>query len=70
MLRKQKLKIPFVMLFNDPQNVHASWLSEKRAALTLAPTAETYQQALAAGTWYACSYGYSAYTAVTMKGTY
>ncbi|WP_275439033.1 PPC domain-containing protein [Archangium violaceum] len=24
----------------------------------------------AAGTWYACSYGYSTYTAVTMKGTY
>ncbi|ATB42116.1 hypothetical protein CYFUS_007593 [Cystobacter fuscus] len=24
----------------------------------------------AAGTWYACSYGYSAYTNVTMKGTY
>jgi len=24
----------------------------------------------AAGTWYACSYGYSAYTGVTMKGTY
>jgi hypothetical protein len=24
----------------------------------------------AGGTWYACSYGYSAYTAVTMKGTY
>ncbi len=23
-----------------------------------------------AGTWYACSYGYSAYSAVTMKGTY
>ncbi|WP_224363817.1 M4 family metallopeptidase [Hyalangium versicolor] len=23
-----------------------------------------------AGTWYACSYGYSAYTKVTMKGTY
>jgi len=23
-----------------------------------------------AGTWYACSYGYSAYTGVTMKGTY
>ncbi len=23
-----------------------------------------------AGTWYACSYGYSAYTQVTMKGTY
>ena len=23
-----------------------------------------------AGTWYACSYGYSAYTAVTMKGTF
>ncbi len=23
-----------------------------------------------AGTWYACSYGYSTYTAVTMKGTY
>jgi vibriolysin len=24
----------------------------------------------ASGTWYACSYGYSAYSAVTMKGTY
>ena len=24
----------------------------------------------AAGTWYACSRGYSAYTNVTMKGTY
>jgi vibriolysin len=24
----------------------------------------------AAGTWYACSYGYSAYTSTTMKGTY
>ena len=23
-----------------------------------------------AGTWYACSYAYGAYSAVTMKGTY
>ena len=49
-----------------------------------APTTSTYNcrpylsgnnescsiSAPAAGTWYACSYGYSAYTGVTMKGTY
>jgi leucyl aminopeptidase len=49
-----------------------------------APTTSTYNcrpyltgntesctiSAPSAGTWYACSYGYSAYTNVTMKGTY
>lgn len=40
---------PFVMLFTDPNGVHASWLTEKRAALTLAPTRETYVQARASG---------------------
>jgi UDP-N-acetylglucosamine:LPS N-acetylglucosamine transferase len=48
-LRRLKLDIPFVMLFTDPNGVHASWLTEKRAAATLAPTRETYEQALAAG---------------------
>jgi UDP-N-acetylglucosamine:LPS N-acetylglucosamine transferase len=41
--------IPFAMLFSDPDRVHASWLTELRAAATLAPTRETYAQALAAG---------------------
>ncbi len=41
--------IPFVMLFADPNSVHASWLTERRAAAALAPTQETYEQALAAG---------------------
>lgn len=41
--------IPFVMLFADPNSVHASWLTERCASATLAPTQETYEQALAAG---------------------
>ncbi len=49
LLEKQHASIPFVMLFTDPCDIHASWLSEKRAAATLAPTPETYQQALNAG---------------------
>lgn len=43
------MHIPFVMLFADPNGVHASWLTERRAAAVLAPTQETYEQALAAG---------------------
>lgn len=49
LLKKHYASIPFVMLFTDPRHIHASWLSEKRAAATLAPTSETYQQALQAG---------------------
>ena len=41
--------IPFVMLFADPNSVHSSWLTERRAAAVLAPTRETYEQALATG---------------------
>ena len=41
-------RIPFVMLFADPNRVHASWLTERRASALLAPTQETYEQALAA----------------------
>ncbi|MBV9709852.1 MAG: hypothetical protein JO011_02915 [Ktedonobacteraceae bacterium] len=41
--------IPFVMLFADPNGVHASWLTERRASAVLAPTQETYEQALASG---------------------
>jgi UDP-N-acetylglucosamine:LPS N-acetylglucosamine transferase len=49
LLEKHHASIPFIMLFTDPSNIHASWLSEKRASATLAPTRETYQQALNAG---------------------
>jgi processive 1,2-diacylglycerol beta-glucosyltransferase len=48
-MRRWKLDRPFVMLFSDPNGVHYSWLTEKRAAVTFAPTRETYRQALAAG---------------------
>ncbi len=41
--------IPFVMLFADPNSIHASWLTERRATAVLAPTQETYEMALAAG---------------------
>jgi processive 1,2-diacylglycerol beta-glucosyltransferase len=37
------------MLFSDPNGVHYSWLTEKRATVTFAPTRETYRQALSAG---------------------
>jgi UDP-N-acetylglucosamine:LPS N-acetylglucosamine transferase len=49
LLERQHSSIPFVMLFTDPRDIHASWLSERRAAAALAPTPETYQQALDAG---------------------
>lgn len=41
--------LPFVALFADPEHVHHAWLTERCAAATLAPTRETYAQALAAG---------------------
>ena len=48
-LEGHRVTIPFTMLFTDPNGVHASWLTEQRAAATFAPTRETYAQALAAG---------------------
>ena len=45
-LQKKCSNIPFVMLFADPNGVHASWLTTHDAAATLAPTRETYKQAL------------------------
>jgi UDP-N-acetylglucosamine:LPS N-acetylglucosamine transferase len=45
-LRRKHSAIPFVMLFADPNGVHASWLTARDAAGALAPTRETYTQAL------------------------
>lgn len=48
-LRRSRRKIPFVMLFADPNGVHQSWLTEKGADAVFAPTRETFEQALQAG---------------------
>lgn len=40
---------PLVMLFSDANGVHTSWLTERKAAATFAPTQETLDQALGAG---------------------
>ncbi|HEU5227864.1 MAG TPA: glycosyltransferase [Ktedonobacteraceae bacterium] len=48
-LEKMGLSIPLVMLFSDPASVHCAWLTERHAAATLAPTQETYKQALSVG---------------------
>jgi UDP-N-acetylglucosamine:LPS N-acetylglucosamine transferase len=42
-------QVPLVLFLSDANGVHASWLSERRATAILAPTRETYAQALAAG---------------------
>jgi UDP-N-acetylglucosamine:LPS N-acetylglucosamine transferase len=42
-------RIPFVMLFTDPLDLHATWLSERGADATFAPTRETEREALSAG---------------------
>ena len=47
-LRRKRSSVPFVMLFADPNGVHASWLTAQDAAATLAPTRETYAQAISA----------------------
>ena len=41
--------VPLIALFADPERVHHAWLTERGAAATLAPTHETYLQALKAG---------------------
>ena len=48
-MRLFRIRLPFAMLFSDPNGVHRSWLTEKRDQATFAPTRETYQQALASG---------------------
>lgn len=48
-LERRAPHLPFAMLFTDPLDLHASWLSERRADATFAPTRATYDQALAAG---------------------
>ncbi|HVB25707.1 MAG TPA: glycosyltransferase [Ktedonobacteraceae bacterium] len=48
-LEQLNTRIPFAMLLADPNNVHASWLTERHAAAIFAPTRETYAQCLQAG---------------------
>ncbi len=48
-LKKRDAHIPFAMLLSDPNNVHASWLTERNADAILAPTRETYEQCLYVG---------------------
>ncbi len=48
-MRRLGMRAPFAMLFSDPNGVHQTWLSERTAHAVLAPTRETYAQALAAG---------------------
>ncbi|NJL33938.1 MAG: hypothetical protein HC893_08845 [Chloroflexaceae bacterium] len=48
-IKRTRRQIPFIMLFADPETVHHAWLTERRAALTLAPTRETYHLAQQAG---------------------
>ena len=45
-LEKRSSSVPFVMLFSDANALHSSWLTERNATATFAPTRETYQQAL------------------------
>ncbi len=47
--KRLRLALPFAMLFSDPNGVHSTWLTEKGADATFAPTRETYEQALAVG---------------------
>lgn len=48
-LERRSPAIPLGMLFSDANNIHSALLTERGAAATLAPTRETYAQALAAG---------------------
>jgi processive 1,2-diacylglycerol beta-glucosyltransferase len=47
-MQRTRRRIPFVMLFADPNGVHQSWLTERQASAVLAPTRETFAQALKA----------------------
>jgi UDP-N-acetylglucosamine:LPS N-acetylglucosamine transferase len=48
-LEQRNARIPFAMLLADPNDVHASWLTERHATAIFAPTHETYAQCLQAG---------------------
>ncbi len=48
-MQRSGRRVPFAMLFADPNGVHQTWLTERQAEATFAPTRETYAQALAAG---------------------
>ena len=48
-LEQRKQRIPFAMLLSDPNDVHASWLTERNADAIFAPTRETYDQCLHVG---------------------
>ncbi len=48
-LRRHGISAPLALLLSDASRVHSTWLAERRVAAALAPTHETYQQALAAG---------------------
>lgn len=48
-IERTKRRIPFVMLFTDPVNMHQAFFTEKGAEATLATTRENYTEALAHG---------------------
>jgi UDP-N-acetylglucosamine:LPS N-acetylglucosamine transferase len=54
-LKRMGMHIPLLMLFADPNGVHATWLTERRS-IVLAPTRETYAQALSVGFDPACTH--------------
>jgi UDP-N-acetylglucosamine:LPS N-acetylglucosamine transferase len=45
-MRIAGMHVPFALQYSDPNGVHASWLSDREAQAFLAPTEETYRQAL------------------------
>jgi processive 1,2-diacylglycerol beta-glucosyltransferase len=48
-LEQRSSNVPLILLFSDAQAVHTTWLTERRATATFAPTREIYEQARAAG---------------------
>ena len=48
-MEQRPAAVPLAMLFSDADNVHAAWLTERRAQATFATTRETFEQALAVG---------------------
>lgn len=54
-LKRMGIHTPLLMLFADPNAVHATWLTE-RQAIVMAPTRETYAQALSVGFDPACTH--------------
>jgi UDP-N-acetylglucosamine:LPS N-acetylglucosamine transferase len=54
-LKRMGMHTPLLMLFADPNGVHATWLTERRAVV-MAPTRETYAQALSVGFDPACTH--------------